>query len=220
MYIRALSGTAIEIEAVGAGAAVDAVIRILQRRDLFVEASPEEIPTREYGKEVIDSLVVEMEKLVFDGTIVNVAETKASMELKNNAEVKNAEASEINADHCSSLGDLKAVKGIVIKNSHANNVFSGRNVDVRNSTINELNFLLNSTISDSIVESIIVRSNKGGEVRVVIAGDVMRQAGTNVYLENSIVKDIQFEAGLKGNVYLRGNSQITGQVVHGNVIQQ
>ena len=45
----------------------------------------------------------------------------------------------------------------------------------------------------------------------------IRQKGTNVYLENAIVENIQFE--VKGKVFLRGNSRITGEVINGDVVR-
>lgn len=60
----------------------------------------EEIPTKEFGKEMVDRIVVGNENLVFDGTVVKLAKTRASIVLKNDAEIGQADAdSQINAEN-------------------------------------------------------------------------------------------------------------------------
>jgi NifU-like protein involved in Fe-S cluster formation len=45
----------------------------------------------------------------------------------------------------------------------------------------------------------------------------MPQRVTNVYLENTVVQDIRFET--RGKVFLRGSSEVRGEVINGDVIR-
>jgi hypothetical protein len=85
-----------------------------------------EIPTREFGREEVGRVVVGAENLVFDGTIVKLAKTRACIELKNGAKAEKADAdSEIRAENCPSLGHLNAGGAIILTKSSATHANAG-----------------------------------------------------------------------------------------------
>lgn len=78
----------------------------------------ENIPTRKFGRKKIDRVEVGAKNLVFDGTTVKLAKTRACIELKNGAKVEKADASsEIKAENCPSLGHLHAAGAIILTKS-------------------------------------------------------------------------------------------------------
>lgn len=252
------------------------------------EEDYEEIPTRKFGKESLDKIVVENENLVFDGTVVKHAKTLVCIEAKNGAKIDNANAGfminaegcpalgqlsaggtiqlskcsaghcnaggkivakdcenvgnlnaggkielthcsfgnasaggQVEADGCQNFGKISAGGKVEIKNSTVNRVSAGGQVDVRKTTIKEkLDFSQDSTIADSKVHSIVVHPHVSSCVTTVngrVVKSSMGRRATNIYLENSIVENIQFVG--RGKVFLRGNSEIRGKVVNGEVVK-
>lgn len=127
----------------------------------------------------------------------------------------------VEADNCQNFKKISAGGKVEIQNSTVDNVSAGGKVDIRKTTIKEtLEFSQDSTIANSTVQSIVVHPNRGNSGVTIINGRVMgssiAQKNTNIYLENSIVESIEFVT--KGKVFLRGNSQVRGTVVNGEIV--
>ncbi len=127
----------------------------------------------------------------------------------------------IQADNCQNFKKISAGGKVEITNSTVDIVSSGGQVDIRNTTIKKsLEFSQDSTIADSTVESIVVHPNCGSSGITIINGRLIGsptpQSSANIYLENTVVKNIQFVTS--GKVFLRGNSRITGNVVNGKIL--